>query len=154
METSYLSRLLLLLLYITTTRAYDLGLFEPAKVADRRPGLQIALYKFYTKLHSVPDFDSRRPDLITWLPLLNQPARFGAWPEVNAMNATPTPGFERYDGRTYGECTRPREYEYAEKRRCTRRFSHERLLMQQKAKIKKLNKCAWFSYDKTRVPTG
>jgi len=82
--------------------AYDLGLFEPPPLGDLTPGLQLQLYKYYSKLHSIPNLDARRPDLVTWLPLLNQPARFGTWPEVYALRAATTPGFERYDGATYG----------------------------------------------------
>ena len=99
-----LLHLLLLLHDISPAGGYDLGLFEPAPVAERRPGLQIALYKYYSKIYSIPNLDARRPDLVTWLPQLNQPGRFGTWPEVYALNATPPQGFERYDGRTYGEC--------------------------------------------------
>ena len=114
MLSSFLSRrlsslfplLLLLLLHIPTAGGYDLGLFEPAKVAERRPGLQLALYKFYSTIYSIPNFDARRPDLVTWLSQLNQPARLGTWPEVYALNSTPPQGFERYDGRTYGEYKR------------------------------------------------
>lgn len=70
-------------------------------MAPLRPGLQLALYKYYSKLWSIPNLDGRAPDLITWLPNVYQPSRFGAWPEVYAMNATPPQGFGRYDGRTY-----------------------------------------------------
>ena len=109
MRLSFPPRLLLLLLLlllhdIIPADGYDLGLFEPAPVAERRQGLQIALYKYYSKIYSIPNLDSRPPDLVTWLSQLNQPGRFGTWPEVYALNATPPQGFERYDGRTYGEC--------------------------------------------------
>ena len=113
MRPSFLSRrlsplllLLLLLIHFPTAGGYDLGLYEPAKVAERRPGLQLALYKFYSTIYSIPHFDARRPDLVTWLSQLNQPARFGTWPEVYALNSTPPQGFGRYDGRTYGKCKR------------------------------------------------
>lgn len=108
MPPSFVSRfpllLLFLLLQIPSAGGYDLSVYEPAPVAERRPGLQIALYKYYSPLYSIPNLDARRPDLITWLPRLNQPDGVGTWPEVNALNATPPQGFERYDGRTYGEC--------------------------------------------------
>jgi hypothetical protein len=97
--------LLLHLAHIPPAGGYDLGLYEPAAVGARTPGLQLAAYKFYSKLYSIPNLDARPPDLITWLSQLNQPRRYGTWPEVYALNATPPQGFERYDGRTYGECT-------------------------------------------------
>lgn len=92
---------LLVLVHIPAAGGYDLGLFEPPTLGERKPGLQLALYKYYTPLLSVPDLGARPPDLITWLSQVNQPGRYGTWPEAYAMNATPPQGFERYDGRTY-----------------------------------------------------
>ena len=87
------------------TRGMDLGLFEPKPLTPKTQGVQLAAYKYYGPLYSVPNLDARAPDLVTFMQQVNKPQAFGdqqiAWSEIYAMSSNRPKGFERYDGRTY-----------------------------------------------------
>mmetsp|Transcript_18275 Transcript_18275/g.29188 ORF Transcript_18275/g.29188 Transcript_18275/m.29188 type:complete len:136 (+) Transcript_18275:107-514(+) len=74
--------LALLLLHVPTAGGHDLGVYDIPQLGERRPGLQLALKKYYSRLFSIPNL-ARAPDLVTWLPQINQPERYGTWPEVD-----------------------------------------------------------------------
>lgn len=85
---------------------HDLGEYAPAPVREKRPGLQAAMYKYYSDLYSIPNLDARPPDLVLKLAnldhgLTSQGGSTGAWGPVQAMGFDASPGYERLDGRTY-----------------------------------------------------
>ena len=54
------------------THARDLATYGATELRPKTPGLQMALYKFYSPLYSVPDLDGRRPDLVVRLDAVDQ----------------------------------------------------------------------------------
>ena len=81
--------------------ARDLATYGATELRPKTPGLQMALYKFYSPLYSVPDLDGRRPDLVVRLDAVDQSNTTSAWPEVAALAATVPEGFDRFDGAAY-----------------------------------------------------
>ena len=81
--------------------ARDLATYARPLIRARTPGLQMALYKFYSPLFSVPDLDGRRPDLVVKLDSIDQANPSAAWPEVAARWADTPDGFDRFDGDAY-----------------------------------------------------
>ena len=79
----------------------DLSDFNPPDLGRRVAGLQLALWKYYSRLYSIPNLDSKPPDLVTWMTQVNKPGTFGIWPEVQLMGSDVAPAFPFYDGRTY-----------------------------------------------------
>ena len=67
--------------------ARDLATYGATELRPKTPGLQMALYKFYSPLYSVPDLDGRRPDLVVRLDAIDQSNTSSAWPEVAALAA-------------------------------------------------------------------
>ena len=97
--------LLLTSVFVATTpvaRARDLETYGATELRPKTPGLQMALYKFYSPLYSVPDLDGRRPDLVVRLDAIDQSNTSSAWPEVAALAAAVPEGFDRFDGAAYG----------------------------------------------------
>ena len=82
--------------------ARDLATYGATELRPKTPGLQMALYKFYSPLYSVPDLDGRRPDLVVRLDAIDQSNTSSAWPEVAALAAAVPEGFDRFDGTSYG----------------------------------------------------
>jgi len=97
--------LLLTSVFVATppvARARDLETYGATELRPKTPGLQMALYKFYSPLYSVPDLDGRRPDLVVRLDAIDQSNTSSAWPEVAALAAAVPEGFDRFDGAAYG----------------------------------------------------